>query len=305
MVQQILNFISIPYVGVIIGVILSLVFGIIPFFQSRKMKPKHITKFNSIINNNETSYNDLEFRFKGKVIQTFSETKIYFWNSGNGSIRNFNFLKDDPFGIKIANGVSLYKFQFVTTDKMKKTFNVSYDSMENLFFIDFDAMLKNEGFFINIWHSGDNKESIKVTGNFDGANVTGVTESTSRSDYTTGLSSSLIRIPKGDIRKSQTEPRVGSLADAIFTGVFMLISFLYLLIGVYLLFPNIITTTWINPIYQVARYIFGPMLVLFFPFMMISLFILSKDDIIPSKLEKAINQSECYINYALYSSENQ
>lgn len=170
MYQQIIDFVNNtdPFVAAMFGVIVTVAVAIPSILQFKKMKPRYTRGFKRVINRETVPHEGLEFRYKGNIIDTFSETEFYFWNSGNGAIRRSHFLADDPFGIKIDPYVNIYAVQYITTDKMQRTFTILplLTNDNGLIPIEFDALQKKEGFYINILHSGKEGDSVDLAGSF-------------------------------------------------------------------------------------------------------------------------------------------
>jgi len=171
MLQSIIGFVSNSLVGLFIGVLFTVIFGLLPSIIMGKKRPTSVKIFNNIITHDKNVYDGLEFRYDKVVINELSETKIFFWNSGKKSIRGSDLLKDNPLGLSLGPDINIFRFRYLTTDRMKRTFALKWFPDEDMFIFDFDAIPKNEGFYIEILHSGNMSDSINIVGEIDGARI--------------------------------------------------------------------------------------------------------------------------------------
>lgn len=170
--QQITSLFGNPVFSNVLAIFLFILGVIVSILLVNKKKPKYYFETNNIISRTKIKYDNLAIHFKGKQIKSFSETKLYFWNSGSKSIRGTDLLKNDPLGIKADPSIDVYSVQYVTTEKLNKTFSIEREG-GNLFYFNFDAIPKNQGFCVKLLHSdGDEPDSpIQLIGDIDGAKI--------------------------------------------------------------------------------------------------------------------------------------
>jgi len=166
-----MDFLSIPYVGVMVGVFFTAMIAIVQQKIRKRKKPRYVKTFKNIVSQAKTKYDGLEFYFQKELLHTFSETEFYFWNYGSQSIRSSHLLKNDPLGIIIDNKVKVYRVQYATTKKLNNTFEINIQPFENFLLLNFDAISKKEGFYIKLLHSGNICGSIELVGDIDDSEI--------------------------------------------------------------------------------------------------------------------------------------
>ena len=172
MIELITELLNEPWFQILIsfipGVILSVIFMLLPVYVLSKPKPKYvsrtkeITQFHSKLDEFEVVY-----KYRGKKINCLSETILYIWNARNKSIRKSDLLKATPITIKIPKSITLYRVDYIATQDIDKSLEIHQNDKGD-YVLSFDAMQKHDGVCFKILHSGDAKSKIVMEGKLDG-----------------------------------------------------------------------------------------------------------------------------------------
>lgn len=154
------------YALAVIGIILSFYF----YFKSQKKKRPYCLTFTHTINGSiAINSPDLKITYRGKLIDTLSITKMVFWNAGNQTIDNIDIPKSSPFISRVIdNGIILNcRLEYVKNHSNSLNINVNKD--ENSIDISFDYLDRNDGFILEIIHTGVSDSSLRIDGVFKGS----------------------------------------------------------------------------------------------------------------------------------------
>ena len=149
-----------------VGIILAIVF----YFKSKKNKSLiYYIKSDLLIEDFIQKIKGLTIQFTGKTIERLTVTKIAFWNNGNDTINQSDFPSTDKFSIQINNDYDILDVSITTI--LNITNNIIVDLSENKkeINIDFEYMDKNDGFIIQIFHTGINSDIFTINGTIKGA----------------------------------------------------------------------------------------------------------------------------------------
>ena len=167
LVLTIFEYIDVNSISITLG-ILGIISGLYFYINSKKERiPKYqITGFN-LISNNITSLEKIKISYDNETIDNLYLTKFSFWNSGHETIRSEDFVKANPFQIKIKD-----EFKIYGANIEKHNFNNEVKILVKkgkLIALKFDYLDKNEGFIINIYSSAKKTSDFSVHGNFKGS----------------------------------------------------------------------------------------------------------------------------------------
>ncbi|MFM9989758.1 hypothetical protein [Flavobacterium sp.] len=169
--NQILHFFdSNPLLNIIFFIlsIVSIILAFIFYFKSiRNKKPIYNIETNRLVSNNLTSLSKIEIKYNNSPVSNLSVTKIALWNNGKESIRRNDIASSDPIIIKTKDNVLLYDFE-VVYEKAVNVIVVEKES-ENSLKISFEFLDFNDGVVLNIYHSGNRSDNIKISGTLIGS----------------------------------------------------------------------------------------------------------------------------------------
>jgi len=156
-----LNFISF-LIGVI-GIILAFIF----YYKSlREKKPTFNMITFGLIDNKLSTINNLEIKYNANLVKNLSLTKVAFWNSGKESIRKSDIATNDQLRI-VAKNVIIYGFEIIIYSEVNEIITTLIN--EELINISFEFLNQNDGIVLNIYHSGNKNEDLKLEGTFIGS----------------------------------------------------------------------------------------------------------------------------------------
>lgn len=174
--ESIVNFFSIisfpvwsTYLGLSVGTI-GTVATIYAFFKSKKLKePFCVVSNRNIISPIMNDVPKLNVQYEGKPIDRLSLTTIYFWNAGSETINGEDTPKNSPFQIMPKNDSVIYNIESKFTTREANGFKFLLNNPKNVVDLEFDFFDKNDGFVIEILHSGKSADDIELHALFKGA----------------------------------------------------------------------------------------------------------------------------------------
>ena len=154
-------------VNILLSIALFLLSIFIPLFYKKKQRPKYISKSRTTITSLDSEFSDLETYYKKNKIEKLTETRLYFWNAGDTSIRKWHLLKATPVTIHIPDDIEICQIDHVSTQDLKTTLEIHKNECGN-YELSFEAMQKNDGVCFRFLHSGNENCSMSVLGKLDG-----------------------------------------------------------------------------------------------------------------------------------------
>lgn len=165
-----------PWVGFIgtlfgvIGIILSVTF----FLRSRRFqRPTYYKNSVKWFDKKTLPHEDIKFMFQGKEIPRFTITHIYFWNSGNQTIRKSDFAPASQLSLKIPENTEIFDIHISACSAKEIQASTSSDtslvanSVKEVL-INFDYLDENDGFSIQIIHDAENDDDFQFSGKLPG-----------------------------------------------------------------------------------------------------------------------------------------
>ncbi len=149
-----------------------LIFGVIGTILAIKtyltIKPKKAFNYLNIISDTINKYDKLSTLYDGQVIESFSKTELFFWNAGKKTLKNTDLFLEDPLRIQLKEkGIEIYKLEYITTNRIKDFFALNMNEQKNSFEMKLNSMAKNDGIFVQIYHSGK-EDDIDILGEIEG-----------------------------------------------------------------------------------------------------------------------------------------
>ena len=143
----------------IVGIVLAIIF----YYRSLKDK-KLVFSHQTIqlVGRNLTSLKNIDIRYNNKIVERLSLTKLAIWNSGRDAIRSADFATTNPLIVTCAENNTIYDFQ-VSYQNANNKIEIKR-SNEKLLMISFEFLNLNDGFVIEIYHSGNMSSDIIVQG---------------------------------------------------------------------------------------------------------------------------------------------
>ena len=152
----------------IIGVALAVIFGIIGIIQTRraskKKEPKYTITTEQIIASSKNIIPGLEIRFNGETLDSFSISKIAFWNNGRLAIRKTDFPSNQRFEIKNIGSGFFYDVRVIFNANPSNNFSIDHSFLSNSASLDFDYLDHNRGVVIQVMHNETDPQNILMVG---------------------------------------------------------------------------------------------------------------------------------------------
>lgn len=149
--------------GFIIG-IAGFVSAIIFYIKAKKdKKPIWTIKTANLIKKGSVNYENLNVKYKDKIVETLSVSRILFFNDGRASICQDDFSKDNPLRIITkGNSIILLDCKIIASNDVNVTINLNRD--KNEIPIMFEYLNYQKGAVIEILHSGISSNNINIVG---------------------------------------------------------------------------------------------------------------------------------------------
>jgi len=145
--------------------IVSIVLARFYYFKSKKeKKPLYNLKTLTILFTNPKIKNNLEIKYKGRLIQQLMLTQFAFWNAGKSAIRREDIPTSQPFLIRTASDVTIYEFEIIDQNNANNfsVFQVDDKTLQ----VEFDFVDFNQGIILNIIHSNVPENGFNISGTF-------------------------------------------------------------------------------------------------------------------------------------------
>lgn len=157
--EMAIKILSHPLFGSALGV-LGIILGFYFYFLSRKFSRLSLQKQEvSIIGMHRSAPADgLEIRYKGKAVPRVTKVTAFFWNSGTDTIEGSQIATTDPLRINISEDSHLLNIEIIKQSRIVN--NVHLEAKNDHNGIYFDFLDKNDGFVLEILHSGGKGDLI-------------------------------------------------------------------------------------------------------------------------------------------------
>ncbi len=150
-----------------IGILLAIVF----YLRGRRFKKlSWAIRSNNIFTDVPTLSDKLKVIYSEKEIKTITISKLAFWNNGTEHINDTDIAPADPIKIATNEGVQLLDWTILQRTNESNRITVTQPTPNgNHLFINFDFLDKNDGFLIQITHTGNSSRDILLSGTVKGA----------------------------------------------------------------------------------------------------------------------------------------
>ncbi len=156
--------------GVLISVF-SVILAVYFYRKSRVLKrPFCIISNRNVIDSSINKTSGLEVKYKGIDVSNLSVSSIVFWNAGSNTIRGEDIPQKTPFEITTNNGAVIYNVEnrFVKRDSNAIEFTLSKGDSKKVD-IKFDFLDRNDGFILDVVHSGASAKALNLEATFIGS----------------------------------------------------------------------------------------------------------------------------------------
>lgn len=145
--------ILIPSIGFI-----SIIWSI---FTRKIIVPKYYIR-NKIIVSGTADNNNIEIKYLGVKVPNISSCDILFYNKGRGTIRQSDIAKLDPIVININDDFDILDVKTMVISNKNNGFHFDFDKKQIKIY--FEYFNKNDGFIIQVIHSGLRNTDINICG---------------------------------------------------------------------------------------------------------------------------------------------
>lgn len=148
--------------------LISIILAIIFYYNSLRIKKPVFSKQTfRLVNNKLSTIKNIEIKYNDLLLTNLSLTKIAIWNSGKESIRKSDIAENDLLRILSTDKNIIYDCEIINQNDVNNI-KVTKEN-EKLISITFDFLDFNEGFILNIYHSGNFSNDLIVKGTLIGA----------------------------------------------------------------------------------------------------------------------------------------
>lgn len=147
--------------------IISIVLAIIFFIKGRKFKnPRYSIRSNSLIKNFTQQINGLNISYNNQPISSVTVSKIAFWNKGKETLNYSDFAEADPF--EICSNSEILSASIIFSRNKTNSVSCKISDDKKSIKILFDFFDKNDGFIVQIIHTGETEKCFSIKGTVKG-----------------------------------------------------------------------------------------------------------------------------------------
>jgi hypothetical protein len=159
-------------------------------WQKKERVPYYARRNVLLIKNTIAPIEGVEVHYRGhsKNIDNLSVAVIAIWNAGRETLDKAHFTTAKPLRVVACDSVTILGVSIIQCNTDTAQPRCDYHKTKNSADVTFDYLDKNEGFVLQVLHTGINKEDIRIEGAFKGC---------------------------GDIARYETEARASSIARKI------------------------------------------------------------------------------------------
>jgi hypothetical protein len=170
MLQQIIDLMSHPVAGILVGV-----FGLLLAYRWKtEVRPFSTHSYGRWFSAESRPHPELTIQFRGVDVEAVGWTNIRFWNAGNKTIRKADFSRSHPLQICVPEGVTVLDAKVIRTTPKElavslETSTLARSEVEQAIAIDFEFLEPSEGFILQVVHDGSSTKGPKLIGRLAGA----------------------------------------------------------------------------------------------------------------------------------------
>lgn len=147
----------------------SIVLAVVLYVRSVTVKvPRFSIRTRIIIAPELAKDNPIRITFLDNPIENLSLTHIAFWNSGRATISHSDIAESDPLRI-VVNDARILSAEITIMNRPANSFKATLDPEDGALYIYFDFVDHMDGAILQIYHTADSPESLKIMGTIKGA----------------------------------------------------------------------------------------------------------------------------------------
>jgi len=145
--------------------VLGIFFTAYFYFRSRKSKaPTYTVRTINLVRDNLSKISTLDILYSGKKINNLSISKIALWNDGQETINSTDIAPLKPLIIIINNEYDILDVGILFQKNDANNFNINISEDKKSVDITFDYFDNKEGMVLQIFHTGNYSEDIRIEG---------------------------------------------------------------------------------------------------------------------------------------------
>ncbi len=157
-------------IGIILGVLSIIATAFFAHRYSEKKSPKFMYKTLRKIQRSSDAPDDIEVYYKGHKVDGVQSTVVWFWNDGRKPIVRSDIPKVQPIKIELndSNELEILDVQVLKQSReviSSQVSKISYKGVQ----VDFEFLDHNDGFSLEILHTGKSSTDVVVSGTVLGA----------------------------------------------------------------------------------------------------------------------------------------
>jgi hypothetical protein len=147
--------------------VISLIITFIFYVKSkREKKLVYVTKSFGLIQDSISSIDNLSIKYNDEDVKSLTLTQISFWNDGRDTIKSDDVAKSDTLKVKLNDECKVYSAKLTKTQK--ETNEISIETENNQVYIMFSYLDYSDGAILDIYHSGNPSDEVKIVGTIIG-----------------------------------------------------------------------------------------------------------------------------------------
>ncbi|AKA36224.1 hypothetical protein [Flagellimonas lutaonensis] len=145
--------------------IISIVLTIFFYFKSKKKKtPTYLMKTFNLLKNKVSAIDKITIHYSKKPVKNLSVTMFSFWNHGNDVINYSDVSPKNPISLRTLNNTYILDARFLFLKNEANNFKFEISEDKEMVTIFFDYFYRNEGFKMEIYHTGTSGQDIELDG---------------------------------------------------------------------------------------------------------------------------------------------
>lgn len=156
-------------IGILIGVI-SIFLAIFFFLKSRKIRiPLYSIASYNLLRKEIKGLENVDIKFKNEAVDNLTVSKIAFWNGGRLVIDRNDLPEGYQLKIHPNEGIRIFNAEILYVDEDSNQIKLRFNEKQSEVIIDFEYLDFKQGAVINVLHSGNSSDGVKITGVVKGA----------------------------------------------------------------------------------------------------------------------------------------
>jgi hypothetical protein len=151
-----------------IGILLSIVFGLLAiylyFIGKKQRKPTYIVRTIRLVSSKLKDIDNIKISYAGANIENLSISKIALWNAGKETINSADIPPTSPIKLEIEPKYEFLGANILYQKKVSNNFKLEMSSDKKSVLIKFDYFDYEEGVVLQVFHTGNESNDIKLTG---------------------------------------------------------------------------------------------------------------------------------------------